>query len=178
MKVCIYAAANKNTPKEYTDAGYELGFRIAEKGHDLIFGNGKHGLLGALASGAHDAGGKIIGIAPEWIEEIDDEYEYCDEYHYGKTMLERKEIFLEKSDIYIVCPGGYGTLDELGELLLLKAVNKLDERIILFNMDHFYDIFIEMLEFMAEKNVINESELDLYDVANSVDEVLKLLDES
>ena len=80
MEICIFGSASKNTPKEFTDAGYELGLKIAENNHNLIFGGGNDGMMGAVASGAFANGGKITSIAPRWIGQFDDEFENATEY--------------------------------------------------------------------------------------------------
>lgn len=175
MKICMYGSGNKKTPKEYTDVGYELGLEIAEKGHSLVFGGGNDGMMGAVASGVFDNGGEILAIFPEWIMEFDDQFKHSSQVIPTESMDERKKLFLEKSDVFIICPGGFGTLDELFEILTLKYLRRHSKKIIIFNINHFYDDLISILDEMHDAGLIREGALDIFDVADSMDEVFQLI---
>ena len=175
MKICLYGSGSKNTPREYTDVGYELGLKIASNNHSLVFGGGNDGMMGAVAKGVHDNGGNITAIAPDWINEFDDPFKGHDEYIKTDSMDERKKLFLDKSDVFIIAPGGIGTLDEFFEVLTLKYLNRHSKKIILFNINHFYDMMIEMLREMHDEGLIREGALDIFEVADSLDEIFDLL---
>ena len=175
MKVCLYGSGSKRTPKEFTDMGYELGLKIALNNHSLVFGGGNDGMMGAVAKGVFDNGSRITAISPWWINEFDDPFEGYDEYIKTESMDERKKLFLEKSDIFIIVPGGIGTLDEFFEVLTLKYLNRHSKKIILFNINHFYDKMIEMLYQMHDEGLIREGALDIFVVANSIDEVFEFI---
>ena len=171
----MYGSGNKKTPKEYTDVGYELGLKIAENGHSLVFGGGNDGMMGAVASGVFDNGGEILAIFPEWIMEFDDQFKHSSQVIPTESMDERKKLFLEKSDVFIICPGGFGTLDELFEILTLKYLRRHSKKIIIFNINHFYDDLISILDEMHDAGLIREGALDIFDVADSMDEVFQLI---
>lgn len=175
MKVCVYCSGNKKTPKEFTDVGYEFGSKLALNGHSLVFGGGNNGMMGAVAKGVFDYGGKITAIFPEWIHEFDDPFLESSEYIKTDSMDERKNLFLEKSDVFVVAPGGFGTLDELFEVLTLKYLDRHSKKIILFNINHFYDNLLEALKEMHDDGFIREGALDIFVVVTSIDEVLQLL---
>ena len=156
MKVCLYGSGSKMTPSEFTDVGYELGLKIALNNHSLN-------------------GGKITSISPWWINEFDDPFDGYDECIKTDSMDERKKLFLEKSDVFIIVPGGIGTLDEFFEVLTLKHLNRHSKKIILFNINHFYDKMIEMLHQMHDEGLIREGALDIFVVANSMDEVFEFI---
>lgn len=175
MKICMYGSGSKDIPNEYTDVGYELGLKIAEDGHSLVFGGGNDGMMGAVASGAFNNGGEVTAIAPSWIGEFDVRFENCSEYIKTDSMDERKKLFLEKSDVFIICPGGFGTLDELFEVLTLKYLKRHSKKIIIFNINHFYDTMLSMLQKMHDDGLIREGAFDIFDVACSIDEVFELI---
>lgn len=175
MKVCLYGSGSKRTPSEFTDVGYELGLKIALNNHSLVFGGGNDGMMGAVAKGVYDNGGKITSISPWWINEFDDPFDGYDECIKTDSMDERKKLFLEKSDVFIIVPGGIGTLDEFFEVLTLKHLNRHSKRIILFNINHFYDKMIDMLHQMHDEGLIREGALDIFVVANSMDEVFEFI---
>lgn len=163
------------TPREFTDVGYELGLKIALNNHSLVFGGGNDGMMGAVAKGVYDNGGKITSISPWWINEFDDPFEGYDECIKTDSMDERKKLFLEKSDVFIIVPGGIGTLDEFFEVLTLKYLNRHSKKIILFNINQFYDKMIDMLHQMHDDGLIREGALDIFVVANSMDEVFEFI---
>ena len=175
MKVCLYGSGSKRTPSEFTDVGYELGLKIALNNHSLVFGGGNDGMMGAVAKGVYDNGGKITSISPWWINEFDDPFDDYDECIKTDSMDERKKLFLEKSDVFIIVPGGIGTLDEFFEVLTLKYLNRHSKKIILFNMNQFYDKMIDMLHQMHDDGLIREGALDIFVVANSMDEVFEFI---
>lgn len=175
MNICLYGSSSEETPEEYTDVGYELGLKIAENGHSLVFGGGDDGMMGAVASGAFDGGAEITAIAPGWIGEFDSKFEKSNEYIKVDSMDERKKLFLEKSDLFIISPGGVGTLDEFFEVLTLKSLNRHSKRIILFNINNCYDSLISMLQDMHDEGLIREGVLDIFDVANSIDDIFQLI---
>ena len=119
MKICLYGAGSTQIKSKYTDEAYRLGEEIAKRGHTLVFGGGSTGIMGAVSKGVLDNDGKVIGIAPEWMEEFEGMCSDCDEFIYTKSMDERKNLFVKHSDAFIIAPGGIGTLDEFFEIIVL-----------------------------------------------------------
>lgn len=176
MKVCIYGSSTEKTPKKYIDIGYELGLKLALNGHSLIFGGGNDGMMGAVASGVFDNGGNITAICPEWIDEFDMPFKNYSEKITTDSLDQRKNLFIEKSDIFIVTPGGLGTLDEFFGIIALKYLNRHSKKVILFNIDHFYDSIIKALKEIYDIGLIREGCLDIFEVTYSIDEVLQKLE--
>ncbi|WP_405304867.1 TIGR00730 family Rossman fold protein [Methanobrevibacter sp.] len=174
MNICLYGSGSRKIDKNYTDAAYELGCQIAERGHTLVFGGGDTGMMGACAKGVHDNNGSSIGIAPKWINDFEPLCERCSEFIYVDTMDERKNNFLKYSDAFIISPGGIGTLDEFFEIITLKKLKRHDKPIIVFNIDNFYDKMLEMIDEMAEKGFLYKQE-EIFHIANSIDEIFDYL---
>ena len=122
MNICVYGAASKNIDPKYTDAGYDLGLKLAKRGHGLVFGGGNGGMMGAVARGAHDGGAHIIGIAPSFFNIDGVLYPHSDEIIYTETMRQRKQKMEDMSGAFIVTPGGIGTFEEFFEILTLKQL--------------------------------------------------------
>ncbi len=175
MNICLYGSGSRTIDEIYTDAAYELGCKIAEKGHTLVFGGGDTGMMGACARGVHENYGKSLGIAPEWIGSFEPLCENCSDFIYVDSMDERKNKFLENSDAFIISPGGIGTLDEFFEIITLRKLKQHNKEIIVFNINHFYDKMIEMIEEMGEKGFLYKQE-ELFKIADTVDEIFKHLE--
>ena len=89
MRICLYGAGSAKLNKKYLDVGYQLGERLAQENHTLVFGAGNNGMMGAVARGMHDNNGKIIGIAPDWMDKFEELYDYCDKLISTSTMEEK-----------------------------------------------------------------------------------------
>lgn len=175
MKICVFGSSSGKTPKEYTDVGYELGLKIAENGHSLVFGGGNEGMMGAVASGVYANHGEIIAIAPVWIKDFNNEFQHADEHIKTDTMHQRKDLFLEKSDVFIVCPGGVGTMDEFFDFITLRELERHSKKIILFSINHFYDFLFSLLLKMNYEGIIADKTIKMIEVAHTIDELFKLL---
>lgn len=170
MNICLYGSGSRKTDRIYTDEAYNLGRELAKRNHTLIFGGGDTGMMGACAKGVHDSDGKSLGIAPEWIGEFEPLCEECSEFIYVDSMDERKQKFLENSDAFIISPGGIGTLDEFFEIITLKKLKQHDKPIIVFNVNHFYDTMLKMLDEMGEKGFLYKQD-EIFKVATTIDEI-------
>lgn len=177
MYVCVYGAASDSIDKVYKKEGLELGKKLAKNGHSIVFGGGSEGMMGAVAKGAFEEGGKIFGIAPVWMKNFEGIFKECDKFIYTKSMDERKNLFLEKSDAFIITPGGIGTLDEFFEILTLKKLKQHNKPIIIFNINNFFNEMSNMITEMIKKEFISSEVLELYRIANTTEEVLNFLDE-
>lgn len=170
MNICLYGSGSRKIDKIYTDKAYELGCRIAQNGHTLVFGGGNTGMMGACAKGVHDNDGNSIGIAPAWIENFEPLCKECCEFIYVETIDERKNKFLENSDAFIISPGGIGTMDEFFEIITLKKLKRHDKPIIVFNIDNFFNKMFEMIDEMIEKGFLYKPE-EIFKTANTIDEI-------
>ncbi len=175
MNICLYGSGSRKIDEIYTDAAYELGCRMAENGHTLVFGGGDTGMMGACARGVHDSNGKTLGIAPEWIGNFEPLCDECSDFIYVDSMDERKNKFLENSDAFIISPGGIGTLDEFFEIITLKKLKQHDKEIIVFNINHFFDKMIEMIDEMGEKGFLYKQE-ELFKVTDDIDEIIQYIE--
>ena len=174
MKICLYGSGSRKIDSKYTNCAYELGCEIAKHGHSLVFGGGDTGMMGACAKGVHDNNGTSIGIAPEWIGNFEPLCKQCDEFIYVDSMDERKKKFLEKSDAFIITPGGIGTLDEFFEIITLRKLKQHDKEIIVFNIEGFFDKMLEMIEEMSEKGFLYKQE-ELFKKVDTINEIFEII---
>lgn len=175
MRICLYGSGSRKIDEIYTDVAYELGTLIAQKGHTLVFGGGNTGMMGACAHGVHDNNGKSIGIAPEWIGNFEPICQDCSEFIYVDTMDERKNKFVENSDVFIISPGGIGTLDEFFEIITLRKLKRHNKEIVIFNINGFYDTMIKMIDEMSEKGFLYK-QTELFKVTDNVEEIFEYLE--
>ena len=178
MKICVYGAASSLIDDSFTEAGKELGRKMVERGHGLVFGGGANGMMGAVAKGVFEKSGYILGIIPEFFKEAGAEISYkdCTDYIYTETMRERKRELQENANAFIMAPGGIGTLDEFFEILTLKQLGRHNKAIAIYNVNGFFDELEAMMDKSIRKKFITQDCKDLYSIFNNIDEMLEYLE--
>lgn len=166
MNICVYGAASDKIDNIYISAGEALGETLAEKGHTVVFGGGAAGMMGAVARGSKRRGGRLIGISPSFFNVDGILYENCDEFYYTETMRERKQMLEEKSDGFLVTPGGIGTFDELFEILSLRQLGRHGKPILLYNINGYFDQLIKMLQNAVDQSFMKKENLSLFTAEN------------
>ena len=176
MNICVYGAASRHIGENFSSVGHELGYRLAKRGHSLVFGGGDNGMMGATARGVHDGGGHITSIAPSFFNVDGILYQLCDEYIYTDTMRERKQRMEDMSDGFIVSPGGVGTFEEFFEIFTLRQLGRLEKPIAILNTDGYYDPMLEMLRHTVEARFMSEENFELFFVSDDIDKVLDYIE--
>ncbi len=176
MNICVYGASSNAIDKRFITATEELGRKMAQRGHTLVFGGGAGGMMGAAARGVYEKGGTIIGIAPSFFNVDGVLFEHCTEMHSPDTMRERKKLLEEKSDAFIVSPGGIGTFDEFFEILTLKQLGRHTKAIAIFNVNGYYDNMIALLQNTAKEGFMRGKCMELFKVFDDADALLDYLE--
>ena len=154
MNVCVYGAANDTIDARYLAEGEQLGRLLAAQGHGLVFGAGATGMMGAVASGVRQGGGSMLGIAPKFFDRPGVLYEQCNELIYTDTMRERKQLMEDKSDAFVMTPGGIGTFEEFFEILTLRQLGRHEKGIAVLNTKGYYEPLRQMLEQAIEQGFL------------------------
>ena len=146
MNICLYGASSPALDCVYFDAAEEFGRLLAQHGHTLVYGGGAQGVMGAASRGAADAGGKIIGIAPSFLNVDGILFDRCTEFILTDTMAERKAAMIAHADAFVMAPGGFGTFEEFFEVLTLKQLGRINKPIMLFNLNGYYGPLLRLLD--------------------------------
>ncbi len=176
MNICVYGASSNLIDKSFKDASKKLGYEIAKRGHTLIFGAGAEGVMGASAKGAAEAGGKIVGIAPAFFNVDGMIFEGCTELIRPETMRDRKKMLEDKSDAFIMAPGGIGTFDEFFEILTLKQLSRHTKAIAIYNVNNYFGDLLNLMKRAIEDEFVKEECLELYEVFEDSSELLDYLE--
>ncbi len=179
MRICIFGAASDLIDNKYVERVEALALKLAERGHDLVFGAGANGLMGAAARGFTKGGGKITGIIPSFFLEdtVEPIYDKCDELIYTDTMNERKEGMEDIADAFIIVPGGIGTLEEMFEVITLKQLCQHKKPIAFYNIFNYYDKLMEFMVFSEQERFIREGCHNLYISTENDDELIDYLED-
>jgi len=148
--VCVFCASSPHVDQVYRDAARELGRLLGEGGHTLVYGGTRNGLMGVLAGAVHAAGGRVVGVIPTRMLDHDIAYREADDLLVAETMAERKGEMEKRADAFVALPGGFGTLEELCEVITLKQLLYVSGPIVIVNVAGYYDRFLDHLEYMYE----------------------------
>lgn len=173
--ICFFGAASDKVEEKYKKEIKEIGCFLAKRGYNLVFGGGEEGLMGAMAKGFTEGHGFITGIYPVFIEEFEGVYKLCDEHIKTNTMQERKQLMEQKADLFLVGPGGIGTMDELFEVLTDKSLNLYKKAVILLNFDDFYKEIITFINNKLNNGVIPKERFHDFYICNNKEELENLL---
>lgn len=171
-RVCVYSSSSSTLDKIYYDQACELGILLGKNNMDLVYGGSKVGTMYEIAKSAKANGAKIIGVMPEKLYNFGVSWESCDEFHLTNDMRKRKELLDKNSDCIISMAGGFGTLDEVSEMIVQKQLGYNNKPIIFLNTNGFYDNLLKFYDEIIKKSFAKESARDLYFVANSPQEAV------
>lgn len=177
-RACVFCASSQQVPAIFFEHTRELARHLVENGYEVQYGGGSLGLMGALADEVIRLKGKISGIIPHFMAEVEWEHKGVTDMIYVSTMAERKQLLADNVDAVIALPGATGTMEELFEVLSNKKLGLFTKPVIIVNTNGFYDPLVALMENMAENSFFRKEHLNLYSVVNSPAEVVKTIEES
>ncbi len=174
--LCVYCGSSNAVAPRHLAAAAELGRLAAVRGVEIVFGGGRVGLMGALAGGALAAGGRVTGIIPEHLRDLEVGHDGVSEMIVVDSMHTRKRRMFELSDAFCALPGGLGTLDETFEIVTWKQLGLHDKPVILVNLDGFWDPLLALLAHQLEAGYIRPRHAGLYRVVEGIESIFDALD--
>ena len=174
--LCVYCSSSDRLDAKYFAAAEAFGRAMAARGWGLVYGGGRTGLMGAVARAVKSDGGRVIGVIPKFMKAKELAYDGADELVTVLTMRERKTIMETRADAFVALPGGWGTLEEMMEIITLRSLNVLCKPCVFFNQDGFYDDLLRLFEKMTREQFTKPSHRELYAMGATVDEVFARLD--
>ena len=154
MKICVFCSANEQIDPDFFSATEELGRWAAKNGHAIVYGGVNQGLMECLGRAAHKAGGRTIGVVPTIVEKtgrVSDHVEIeipCD------NLSDRKQLMMDKSDVFIALPGGIGTLDEIFTVAASATIGYHAKPVVLYNLKGFWNPLIQLLDDLQDCGMV------------------------
>ena len=174
-RICVYCGANPGARPAYVEGAVALGTTLAERGVGVVYGGGNVGLMGRLADAALAAGGEVIGVIPEALQEKELAHQGLSELHVVASMHERKALMAELSDAFIAMPGGFGTFEELCEALTWTQLGLHAKPCGLFNIEGYYDSLIALFDRATEDQFLRMEHRAILLQGTSPDTILERL---
>jgi uncharacterized protein (TIGR00730 family) len=166
--LCVYCSSSDRLDPKYGAAATELGRELVRRGWGLVYGGGRTGLMGSVARAVKQEGGRVIGVIPEFMKVKELAYDEADELVTVVTMRERKLLMETRADAFVALPGGFGTLEEIMEILTLRQLEVVRKPCVFLNQDGFYDDLLRLFDRMLAERFFKPSNMDLFRVASSV----------
>ncbi len=173
--VCVFCGSALGQRPAYVHAARELGAEAAKRGVRVVYGGANVGLMGELANAALEAGGEVLGVIPTFLAQREIEHRGLTQLIEVGSMHERKNLMASHADAFISLPGGFGTLDELFEMLTWSQIGLHHKPSALLNVDGYYDQLLAFLDTAREAGLVRSEHLAVLQVARDAKGVLDLL---
>ena len=173
--VCVFCASSDDVSARYVETARELGRGLAARGWSLVYGGGNNGLMGVLAAEMHRLDAHITGVIPVALRDRGWAYEGVDEIVVTDGLRERKAIMEARADAFVGMPGGFGTLEEMLEIITLRQLGMHDKPIVFIDIDGFFGGILDQFETGYRESFIAEECRKLYHVVSSVGDALDYL---
>lgn len=169
--LCVYCSSSDRLDAKYFSAAEELGREMVARGWGLVYGGGKTGLMGAVARTVKAGGGRVVGVIPEFMKLRELAYDEADELVTVVTMRERKLLMETRADAFVALPGGFGTLEEILEIVTLRQLDVVRKPCVMLNQDGFYDDLLRLFQRMLAERFCKPGNLQLFRVATTVPDI-------
>jgi len=176
LTVCVFCASSDHVGEQFQDAARKLGTELALRNMVLVYGGGNNGLMGVLSSQMHEEGGTIVGVIPHQLNDMGFGYDRVSEMIVTDDMRTRKTIMEQRADAFIGMAGGFGTLEEILEIITLKQLEIHTKPIVILNTDNFFAGLLEQFEKSMGERFVEERFRSLYHVTSSVSDALDYLE--
>lgn len=171
-KICIFCgSASGIEGKGYTEMAQNLGHLIAKNGWGLVYGGASVGVMGVIADSCLKYGGEVIGVIPESLQEIEVGHDHLTQLYVVDSMHARKQLMYDLSDAFIALPGGFGTLDELCEIMTWAQLKHHQKPCFIYNYNGFFNHLLEHFDFIVQEGFLSIEHRRIAGSVNSQNEL-------
>ncbi|KAJ4806971.1 Cytokinin riboside 5'-monophosphate phosphoribohydrolase [Rhynchospora pubera] len=176
-KICVFCGSNPGHRKVFSDAALELGQEMVKRKINLVYGGGSVGLMGLISQTVHDGGCHVLGVIPKALMPIEISGESVGEVKVVADMHERKAVMAQQADAFIALPGGYGTMEELLEMITWSQLGIHDKPVGLLNVDGYYNTLLALFDNGVSEGFIKPACRDIVVSAPNAEELLSKMEE-
>ena len=173
--IAVFCASANGTQPQYRADAESLGRTLAARNLGLIYGGAKVGLMGAVADSCLEAGGRVVGVIPEVLVDLEVAHQGLSELHVTSTMHTRKALMGERADAFVILPGGFGTFEELFEVLAWQTLKLHTKPILLLNTLGFYTPMLTFLDHSLREGMMSPAKREILLVAETVEDLFTQL---
>lgn len=173
--ICVYCSSSNYLPEKFYKIAEELGIKLGQNSYNMVYGGTVIGMMGVIANKAAENGADVIGVIPKRIESFGLKHPNLVKVIVTEDMRERKATMEKYADMFICMPGGFGTFEEIFEIIVAKQLGYHNKPIVFLNFDGYYDNLLKMFDTVYENKFAKEEMKSLYYIATSVDEMFEYL---
>ena len=175
MNVCVFCGSGKGNNPVYSETARKLGALLAGASIRLVYGGGNIGLMGILADAVMEAGGQVTGVIPGFLMDKEVGHRGITDLEVVESMHRRKQRMADLADAFIALPGGWGTLEELSEILTWKQLGLISQPVVLLNTNHFFDPLLDQMRLMVKEGFLQAGYFNFLHVAKTPENILSLI---
>ncbi len=173
--LCVFCGSAIGNDPRFANAAIEIGTYLAKNNITFVYGGGRIGLMGIIADTVLNNGGKVTGIIPKFLSTKEIKHDGLTECYEVDDMHTRKQMMYQLSDAFVALPGGFGTLDELFEIITWHQLSLHSKPVIIYNVEGYYDHLLQMIDKMESEQFIQENYRKYLKHARSLNEIIELL---
>jgi uncharacterized protein (TIGR00730 family) len=174
--VCVFCGASNDAPQIHLDLGRDFGQKMAENNIRLVYGGGDCGIMGAVANAVMKQGGKVTGVFPESLKNIENEHQSLTEIIMVETMHQRKELMYQRSSAFVILPGGFGTMDEMFEILTWRQLKLHDKPIIIMNNQGYWNNLVALMNEIIAKGFAKPEVSSYFQVVDDLESLMEAIE--
>lgn len=175
MNVCVFCGSASGENPVYAESAGKLGILLARSGIRLVYGGGNIGLMGVVADSVITAGGEVTGVIPAFLLNREVGHRGITRLEVVDSMHERKQRMADLADAFIALPGGWGTMEELAEILTWKQLGLISQPVLLLNTNHFFDPLLDQMRLMVKEGFLQPGYFNFLRVENTPEQILTAL---
>ncbi len=175
MNICVFCGSSFGTNPVYKEAAKKLGFLMADQNHALVYGGGNVGLMGVVADAVLEKGGSVTGVIPKFLLDREVGHTGLTQLEIVTSMHERKKRMADLADAFIAIPGGWGTLEEIAEILTWKQLGLIRQPVGVLNINQFFDPLLAQMQAMVTEGFLRDENFQSVKTSDSPTELLSLL---
>ena len=176
QSVCVFCGAQNAVPQQHLDLAKKFGQDLAKNDRKLVYGGGDCGLMGAVANGALEEKGEVVGVFPRSLSRIEVEHQGLSKMYLVDTMHERKQIMYDHSSVFVILPGGFGTMDEMFEVITWKQIGVHNKPVVILNHEGYWNPLKELMENIIEKGFAKPHTREFYKYVDTHEELYNVLE--
>ena len=174
--ICVFCGSSGKVDEAYRQAASQLGTLVGAKGFDLVYGGGHVGLMGLVADAALASGSSVLGVIPKFLQDYEVGHDGLDELIVTDNMHDRKRLMYERSDAFVILPGGLGTLDETFEVLTWTQLGLSAKPVVLANINGFWNPLLALVDHLVSSGFAREENRSILQVADNMEEVFQMIE--
>ena len=174
--ICVFCGSSGKVDDAYRQAASQLGTLVGAKGFDLVYGGGHVGLMGLVADAALASGSSVLGVIPKFLQDYEIGHDGLDELIVTDNMHDRKRLMYERSDAFVILPGGLGTLDETFEVLTWTQLGLSAKPVVLANINGFWNPLLALVDHLVSSGFAREENRSILQVADNMEEIFQMIE--